>query len=171
MNVPVTIRRATQNDVPTIVAFSAALFREDAGQRDPSMNLDWAAQEGNAYFSHMLTESASIIFLAEVASRAVGYLAGYVRGSDSLHPQPSAELESMFVQDGLRAQGVGKALAQEFFEWCKSHGAQRISVTAYYKNENAVRFYQRLGFNPKQLTLEATPEYLLNGLHGRTSAF
>ena len=158
MRAPVTIRRAMQNDVPTIVAFSAALFHEDAGQRDPTMNLEWAAQEGTAYFSQMLAEPSSIIFLAEVEERQVGYLAGYARAPNSLHRQPSAELESMFVQDSHRGQGVGKALARAFFAWCQNNAAHRITVTAYSKNEPAVQFYRRLGFQPKQLTLEAIIE-------------
>ncbi len=155
INTPVTIRRATQDDVLSIVAFSSALFQEDAGQRDPSMNLDWAMQEGAAYFSQFLAKPLHTILLAEAESRPLGYLAGYVSAGDSLHPQPSAELESMFVENEFRAHGVGKALAQEFFAWCTRNGAHRITVTAYSQNENAVRFYQRLGFVPKQLTLEA----------------
>ena len=43
----VSIRRADEKDVSEIVELSYALFQEDAGQRDPWMNLNWPREEGD----------------------------------------------------------------------------------------------------------------------------
>ncbi len=65
-----------------------------------------------------------------------------------------AELESMYVRQPYRSQGVGRQLASEFVQWAKQRGIQRISVTAYAANNRAIAFYRELGFEPKSLLLE-----------------
>jgi hypothetical protein len=46
----VRVRRAGLDDVADIVGLSSALFREDAGQRDPFTNLSWPEEEGWGVF-------------------------------------------------------------------------------------------------------------------------
>ena len=65
-----------------------------------------------------------------------------------------AELESMYVREAYRGQGVGQQLVQKFLEWARERGVERVSVTAYVANERAVAFYEKLGFTAKSLTLE-----------------
>lgn len=150
----VTIKRANENDVSAIVELNAALFQEDAGQRDPFMNLNWPREEGRDYFTELLRRDKSIGLLAERKGEAVGYLVGYVRGGSSLRPVQMAELESMFVKEEFRSQKVGQQLVNEFTAWVAGRGAERVSVTAYAANEGAVAFYERMGFRPKNVTLE-----------------
>jgi GNAT superfamily N-acetyltransferase len=45
-------------------------------------------------------------------------------------------------------------LVEAFLEWVSQRGVERVSVTAYAANEGAVAFYQRLGFRPRNITLE-----------------
>ena len=45
-------------------------------------------------------------------------------------------------------------LVNGFLEWCRTRGAQRVSVTAYSGNAGATAFYTGLGFEPRNLTLE-----------------
>jgi ribosomal protein S18 acetylase RimI-like enzyme len=141
-------------DTPVIVALNNALFQEDAGQRDPFMNLDWPRQEGEAYFTRHMSSQKSIVLLAESEGEAIGYLVGYLKSSSTLRPVKMAELESMYVKKTYRNEGVGEQLANKFLEWARKHGVERVSVTAYATNERAIAFYQRLGFLPKSLTLE-----------------
>ena len=56
----VRIRKAGPSDVPTIVELSYALSREDAESRDPTMNLEWALQEGRGYFADLLAQDAAL---------------------------------------------------------------------------------------------------------------
>ena len=45
-------------------------------------------------------------------------------------------------------------LANQFLKWAREKGAERVSVTAYAANERAIAFYERLGFEPRNLSLE-----------------
>lgn len=149
------IRQAGPDDVPEIVALNAALFREDAGRRDPFTDQGWPGREGREYFAGFLARDGSLGLLAESGDEVVGYLVGYVRDGSSLRPVRMAELESMYVLEEYRCRGVGARLVGEFLRWARERGAERASVTAYAANTGAVRFYERSGFRPKSLTLEA----------------
>ncbi len=70
------LRRAEKEDVMEIVRLSAALFREDAGRRDPRANLNWPREEGQEYFAGLVASTGSLCLLAEVGGEVVGYLAG-----------------------------------------------------------------------------------------------
>ncbi len=150
----VTIRRAGVADVPLLVALSDGLFQEDAGQRDPFMNLAWPRQEGNGYFSQRVRDERCLPLLALVQGEAVGYLLGYLKPPSTLRPVRVAELESMYVKPGRRSQGIGQRLVDRFLSWARGQGAKRVSVTAYAANERALAFYRRNGFVPKSVTLE-----------------
>ena len=118
------------------------------------MNLNWPREGGNEHFSRLVSGAHSVCLLAEMDGETVGYLVGYAMDATNLRPVKRAELESMFVREEFRGQGVGAALANEFMNWSKKEGAQRISVTAYAANEKAIEFYKGLGFEPRNLSLE-----------------
>jgi ribosomal protein S18 acetylase RimI-like enzyme len=150
----IEIRRATETDVQSIVKLSYALFQEDAGQRDPFVNLEWPKEEGKEHYSSIVARYNGICLLAIVDGAIVGYLAGYTRDKSSFRLVKLAELESMFVNEDFRGQQVGTKLVRKFLEWSREKEAQRVSVSAYYANSRAIDFYQGLGFEPKSLTLE-----------------
>jgi len=118
------------------------------------MNLNWPREEGADYYSGIISGENSVCLLAEVEGHAVGFLTGYVRETSSLRSVRLAELESMFVAGAFRGQEVGAELVGKFPEWCRARGVERVTVTAYWANENAVRFYKRLGFELGSVTLE-----------------
>lgn len=148
------VREAEVRDVAGIVELSGALFREDAGGRDPSTNLGWPEEEGQEYFSAMVSDENSVCIVAESGGEVVGYLAGRMEGGSLLRPVKIAELESMYVREGFRSGGAGASLAAEFLRWASGKGAERSSVTAYAANERAIIFYESLGFHPMRLSLE-----------------
>lgn len=150
------IREAEHDDLEVIVALNHALFQEDAGQRDPYMNLNWAQEEGHAYFARHLGSETSHCLVAEQPGEVVGYLVGYTRQASSLRIAAEAELESMFVRGAFRGHGAGAQLIDAFLAWCREREIQRVAVTAYAANEGAIRFYQRAGFRPANLTLKCS---------------
>lgn len=148
------IRQAGLNDVAQIVELNDGLFQEDAGQRDPWMNLNWPGEEGESHFSRLVSDVNSICLLAEHDGDAAAYVVGYVKKGTNLRPVKTAELESMFVKEQFRGHQVGGRLAKAFLEWCKARGVERVSVTAYADNQGAIAFYERLGFRAKSLSFE-----------------
>ena len=148
------IREAGMEDVGVLLELSSALFREDAGTRDPWMNLEWPGEYGRRHFADLLGSGRGVCLLAEASGVPVAYLAGYVRERSPLRPVAVAELESMYVREDARGRGIGARLAGAFLGWAGMRGAERASVTAYASNERAIRFYERMGFRPRGFTLE-----------------
>lgn len=150
----VRIRVAGTGDVERIVGLNCALFREDAGRRDPFTDQGWPEREGEGHFGDLLVWEGGLSLVAESDGGVVGYLAGYVGAATSSRPVAVAELESMYVAEGYRDSGVGTRMVGEFLAWAAARGVERASVTAHAANEDAIRFYRRNGFRPKSLTLE-----------------
>jgi GNAT superfamily N-acetyltransferase len=152
----VTIRTAGRRDLDTVVALSAALFAEDAGQRDPHTDLDWPRREGHEYYGGLLSGPITRCWLAEVDGDVAGSLIGRIKRETTVRPVRVAELESMYVRPEYRSAGAGAALVAEFFEWARGKGAQLASVTAYAANDRALSFYTRTGFVAQTVQLETS---------------
>ena len=152
----IAIDIATESDVDAIVQLNHALFQEDAGTRDRTVNVDWAVANGRSYFTNFLAKNGRRIWLAKQDEQPVGYLAGYVSPPNDLRLVKMAELESMYIVPDCRGQGVGSTLAKTFMEWARANGAESIKVTAYAANQRAIQFYEQLGFTPYNITLRAS---------------
>jgi ribosomal protein S18 acetylase RimI-like enzyme len=152
------IRIAGPEDVNDIVALNAALFREDAGQRDPFMDQGWPTREGHAYFASMVADPRCRCFLAVDGDTVVGYLAGRIGEPRRTRPVPVAVLESFYVRAAFRSRRVGERLARAFLRWAHDQGVEQAEVEAFVANDGAIRFYRRIGFEPKRMTLEMAVE-------------
>ena len=64
-----------------------------------------------------------------------------------------SEINNMLVSDEYRGYGIGKSLINNFKEYCKSNNISNIKVVASYKNQNAVEFYHKNGFEEFDITL------------------
>jgi GNAT superfamily N-acetyltransferase len=147
-------RQAGAGDLDVIAALNAALFREDAGQRDPFTDQSWPQREGRAYFAGLLDRPDTVGYLATCDGAPVGYLVGRIRPPSSVRPVLVAELESMYVQPRFRGLGLGQGLVERFLGWARANRTTRAAVVAYAANQRAISFYRRVGFEPKSLSLE-----------------
>lgn len=150
----VAVRPGTIADLDGIVACSSALFAEDAGARDPALNVNWPQEHGRARFVDALSDPDRLVMVAEDDGRIVGHLTGALSGPTAMRPVTVATLGSMYVEPSHRSQGIGARLVEEFRKWARHHGARYAGVTAYASNEAAVRFYRTNGFAVQSTVLE-----------------
>jgi len=148
------IRRGNLDDLAGLVASSAALFAEDAGTRDPTLNQDWPRREGPQAFRELIDDPGRLCLVADDSGVVVGHLSGAMRPPVPIRPLAVAELISMYVRPAYRRLELGGQLVEVFFDWARKQGAARASVSAYASNEGAIRFYQRQGFEPRTVILE-----------------
>lgn len=150
-----SIREARPGDAAVVAELNSMLFQEDAGRRDPSMDLDWPVREGARYFAEVLRTPGNAVFLAEEMPGPVGYLAARWHSAGGMRRVAAAELESMFVVGQARGAGVGSGLVCTFRSWATRRNAGRMVVTAYAENHSALRFYRRFGFDSRKITLDS----------------
>jgi GNAT superfamily N-acetyltransferase len=148
----VTVHAAGPDDVGALVESVAGLFREDAGTKDPTVDVGWPALEGADNYGALVGDGSCLLALARDGARVVGHLVGKLDGPDSYRRQRVAVLESMRVHPDFRGAGVGSLLVGHFFDWARDRAAVQASVSAYAANEAAVRFYTRHGFAPMTTT-------------------
>ena len=80
----VTIRPAVPADLDSVVRLNAALFREDSGRRDATVDQGWPAREGAAYFGAMIGQADVRLLVADDGGAMVGYAAGRLRERSAL---------------------------------------------------------------------------------------
>jgi ribosomal protein S18 acetylase RimI-like enzyme len=86
-------------------------------------------------------------FLGYVGRRAVG-IVGVIR-RDERH-----QLISMWVAPDARRAGVGRGLVEAAAQWARADGAQELQLEVTSGNDEALRLYERCGF---EMTGETEP--------------
>ncbi|MGV9812884.1 N-acetyltransferase family protein [Streptomyces cellulosae] len=152
----VVVRLAQPADVDGLVACSSALFAEDAGTRDPGVNVGWSREFGSERFAAGMDDASRVLPVADCGGRIVGHLAGSVAEGSAMRPVKVATLVSMYVQPDHRRGGLGKRLVTRFASWAREEGADLAEVTAYAGNADAIRFCERSGFMSQSVTLRTS---------------
>jgi GNAT superfamily N-acetyltransferase len=153
----IEVRPAAPSDMTGLVDSLAALFAEDAGTRDPTIDVDYPHHFGVQGFNELADDPSRLLLIAAVNGQIVGHLTGRFDGPSPIVLVGVATLASMYVRPVHRGTGIGARLVETFRAWARDKGAGRMTVTAYTTNEGATRFYQRQGFAPKSTVFEASP--------------
>jgi ribosomal-protein-alanine N-acetyltransferase len=130
----VKIRPATLEDL------SAVLELERSVVEAPH----WGEKEYRAALGGVADEGLRRCFLvAEHAAELVGFAVGKAIGSGE---DVQAELESVTVAGGARRSGVGSALCEAVFTWCRRERASEVELEVRSANAAALALYEKLGF-------------------------
>ena len=146
------IRKANLSDLNDICNLNNELFKLEKEKYDPTLVEDWPiSNEGREYFTDLINNHYVIV--ATQDNNVVGYLAGSIEEKGSYELIQYGEINNMLVSDSCRGKGIGKLLIDNFKMYCKEHNIHNIKVVASYKNENAINFYHKNGFEDFNLTL------------------
>lgn len=86
------------------------------------------------------------------AGRCVGYCV------TSLSAERIGEIESLYVDEAYRSQGIGTALVRRALLWLDENGLVENRVAVAEGNEGVFSFYQKFGFYPRRTVLEQVRE-------------
>ena len=153
-----SIRRATVDDLPAVVALAHGLALEDA-EGDPFIDRSWAVTGGEQVFERVLRAEQEAVpweccWVAVTGETLVGYLDGGWKESPAWRPVKSTEVRSIFVKAPFRGRGIGRRLMSAFLQWSEEHQAQAVELGVFFSNARARAFYDRLGFAPTLVTME-----------------
>ena len=81
-----TVRPARPEDIPGLVASSAGLFAEDAGTRDPSVDVDWPRRHGAESSAAALADPARLVLAVDHGGEVVGHLTGTLTEPSAVRP-------------------------------------------------------------------------------------
>ncbi|OCP00586.1 MULTISPECIES: GNAT family N-acetyltransferase [unclassified Ensifer] len=89
-------------------------------------------------------EAAFGSFVAEAGGELVG-LCLYFPIFSTWRGRPGVFVQDLYVDEGLRGQGIGERMLREAASWSKARGGDYLRLTVDAENFAAQRFYERLG--------------------------
>ena len=138
----VTVRKAVQQDSPTILHFMRELAKYERADHE-------IIATESTIESLVFAESSVVnVIIAEVQTKAVGFAVYYFnysvwRASKGLY------LEALYVQPERRRSGAGKAMLKQLAKIALDKHCQRFEWNVLNWNAPALKFYASLGAHPK----------------------
>ena len=134
----ISIREATEVDLPAILSLYAQLGQDDGTVLDHD--------DAGRIFARLKTYPDYRIYVALADSRVVGTFALLIMETIAHHGARSGILEDVVVETGLRGRGVGKKMMAYAGNLCREKGCYKIALTSNRNREAAHRFYESLGY-------------------------
>ena len=153
---PITVRPATQDDLPRLVAFDHSYSTDYVWQMDRREE----ENQINAIFRQVrLPRSVRVMYPREVESlaetwskrrlflvaEARGEAQGYLSVVDGLIPHTGWIIE-FAVERRMRRQGLGTVLVTSAVHWARKAKLNRLIIETQSKNYPAICFCQKHGF-------------------------
>ena len=147
MSQPYTIRRATVDDLETLVMLRLRLAYEDhPADEQPPMELTRALTD---YLAEALPSEQMLIWVAEVGGEIVGTSGLIFFQQPPTEHNPSgreAYILNMYTLPEWRGQGIATALMQTLLAYVRQTDARRIYL---YATPEGKPLYEKLGFAPR----------------------
>ena len=131
------VRRARPEDGPRILELDRELARFE--KLRPSDDA-----EGGRLLAWIFESKKLEALVAELDGRIEG-IALFYEGLGTFRAKPFLYLEDLVVSEAARSRGIGDALMAALAREVLSRGALRLEWVVLDWNENAMRFYDRLG--------------------------
>jgi GNAT superfamily N-acetyltransferase len=138
------IRQATEKDIDLIADLTRQLFRLYSDIDTHYDNFD--SEEDYVELKKFLREGFSkhYFLIAYDGDLPVGFLQGDVLPKKN---RKIGFVRNVFVLERARGLGVGKKMIQDFFQYCKRQGADRVELISDVRSD-AYTFWSKSGFTP-----------------------
>jgi GNAT superfamily N-acetyltransferase len=137
----VSIRVAVEKDVPLILSF----IRKLADYERLAHQVE--ASEGTLRTSLFGPSPSAEVLLAFVGDEPAGF-ALFFQNFSTFVGRPGLYLEDIYVSEGFRGRGIGRALFARLAQIACERNCRRFEWAVLDWNADAIRFYQGLGAVP-----------------------
>ena len=91
-------------------------------------------------------KSRGVGFVAELEGRVVGFMMGEIKHG-SFGVQQSFWIEMMAVHPKHMGLGIGQAIGERLFEFCRNKGVFDVYTTVRWDSGDILSFFKTLGFD------------------------
>ena len=112
------------------------------------------------YFQELLLLPEVGFFIAEEQGQIIGFVHIIIRDSPPIAvfvQRCFAVVDSLVVGMDYQGKGVGRKLMETAHEWALAEGAESVELNVYEFNEDAIAFYERLGYEPLSRKMRKLP--------------
>ena len=152
------IRFATEADLPRVNELRAQVSALHAAGK-PEVFRPGFSPELQAHVYTLHAAPGHAILVAEGEDAIVGFACLKLvdhPGSPYRLPQRYLDVDEFGVDERSRRQGVGRALFEAVREYAKSQGVSRIELNMWEFNQEALAFYEAIGFSTYRRYMEYT---------------
>ena len=143
------VRKATADDYNTL----CELFDEiDALHRDNLPHIfqkPYEAAREKDYYLGLIADENVALLVAEAGEELVGFVHAIIRDPPAIPvfvPRRYAIVDGIVVKSGFGNHGIGRVLMEKMQEWAIAKGATSIELNVYEFNQEAITFYESLGY-------------------------
>lgn len=152
------IRKARLADIPAINRLWGSLISchvERCGYGGPLFRYrKGAASTHKRFLAKCIRSRNRAMFVAEEDGGIVGYInASIEKLPPILVNDKEAHINGIFIKEGHRRRGLGKALFLEAERWAKGKGAFSLGLMVSVHNKDAKASYESLGFEGHHLKM------------------
>jgi len=152
------IRFAKATDVPMILALLRLVGSVHNTGRPDIFRLG-AQKYSASQVLAMLDDPENPIFIAAEGDAVLGYAfcqAVTYEKDPVMTDRTELYLDDLCVAADTQGKGVGKALYGAVRKYAQNRGCHSVTLNVWSFNENAARFYEKLGLKPRKTYLEDT---------------
>jgi len=151
----VTVRRAVPSDLEALGRYGGALMRQHHAD-DPRRFIQVEHPEAGygRFLVSQLGVASSLVMVAEDDGAVVGYVYADVEGTNWMELRgPCGVIHDIYVDDGARRRGAGRALLAAAIEWIHSRGRTQVVLLTKTRNAHAQHLFSSLGFRPTMVEM------------------
>lgn len=145
----VTVREATQADLPRLGRLGALLVEEHHAF-DERRFLPTRDQLPLAYAGFLLRQmqdDKAIVLVADDQGDVIGYAYATIEGYDYMALRgPAGVVQDVIVEVSCRGRGVGRLLLERTMQALRARGLKQVVLLTAARNDAAQRLFARAGF-------------------------
>ncbi|CEG28786.1 GNAT family N-acetyltransferase [Bacillus sp. B-jedd] len=143
------IKKCTLKNLQSLQDISYETFEETFGHQNSLENMKAYLERAFnlEQLEKELNNSSSEFFFAYYNEELVGYLKVNINDAQTEEMGGNAlEIERIYIRSKYQKHGLGKNLLNRAIEMAREHDKKKVWLGVWEKNENAIAFYQKMGF-------------------------
>ena len=107
--------------------------------------------------SLLLQDPSRPILIGEIDGQVAGYcfcILQEIQGDSVLCDRKVLYIDDLCVEEARRGTGIATALYKRTCEFARELGCQAVTLNVWCGNDNAQRFYEKMGMKPQKIGME-----------------
>ena len=151
-----TIRTAKKDDTGALLFLLSEVLRIHNDIR-PDIFKSNGTKYSESELSDIIESKNTPVFVVENDTRVIGYCFTIIKEQEEtaiFRYRKDLYIDDLCVEENFRTCGVGKSLDLYVEQYAKEIGCTSVTLNVWHGNDNAIKFYDKMGLIPRKTLLE-----------------